>query len=214
MFRTREPLQIQLNTDSGRLALAKLLIAHAVEPVLQGNGNSYSNAYTQKWLEFAALLQVYAGKSVGHVKDLETAWNARSEKNGGLVDLPEITADMKRDAASPTVSMPAGIPAETPPAPAASQPAYSHPAAQEWQEIATAPCTPGVDIMVWREDCGVFIARWSCLASELIQEEIEKLAVTEEEAFTESWFTDSGRLEGTELPTHWMPIPDGPVNKQ
>ena len=82
------------------------------------------------------------------------------------------------------------------------------------QPIATAP-KDGTEILAWRKDCGWFIASFtSCSAFPLSQSEIDEL--DEETLFKEDWFTQwpqALRLEGSEEPTHWMPLPPPPSDR-
>lgn len=85
----------------------------------------------------------------------------------------------------------------------------------QWQPIETAPKN-GTDVLLWREDCGQFIG---CYATPdffvLTQEQLD--ALSEEELSSHDWFTqwpDARRLDGPELPTHWMPLPDAPASPQ
>lgn len=76
-----------------------------------------------------------------------------------------------------------------------------------WQSIETAPKYK--DVLVYREDAGIFMARYSSLDGLISTIEIEKNELDEETIFQEDWF-ESGiyaRLEGDEKPTHWMPLP-------
>ena len=81
----------------------------------------------------------------------------------------------------------------------------------KWKPIETAP-KDGTEILAWRDDCGVFIASYtSASAFPLTQAEIDDL--DEETLFAEDWFTQwpqALRLEGSEVPTHWQPIPAAP----
>lgn len=78
---------------------------------------------------------------------------------------------------------------------------------QSWQPIETAP-KDGTEVLCWREDCGQFIASYTSPdAFPLTQAEIDQLG--EEALFMRDWFTQwpqSIRLDGSETPTHWMPL--------
>lgn len=85
----------------------------------------------------------------------------------------------------------------------------------QWQPIETAP-KDGTDVLLWREDCGQFIG---CYATPdffpLTQEQLD--ALSEEELSSHDWFAqwpDARRLDGPDLPTRWMPLPDEPVSPQ
>ena len=79
--------------------------------------------------------------------------------------------------------------------------------------IETAP-KDGTEILAWREDCGWFIARWTCAVEFLTESEQEKL--DEDSLFAHAWFgadfVAGFRAEGSEAPTHWMALPPDPVS--
>lgn len=81
----------------------------------------------------------------------------------------------------------------------------------KWQPIKTAP-RDGSEVLVWRKDCGVLLARWTCCADFLTEDEIEDML--EEEAFQEDWFyadfVCGGRLDGDLAPVEWLPLPEKP----
>jgi len=83
----------------------------------------------------------------------------------------------------------------------------------EWISIDTAP-KDGTEILAWRDDCGCMIARWDCAETLLTDSEIEAGGWNEDDLFQEDWFFadffSGGRLEGSEAPTHWMPLPEPP----
>lgn len=83
-----------------------------------------------------------------------------------------------------------------------------------WQPIASAP-KDGTEILAWRADCGIVLVRWTCMDDFCTESEIEK--VSEEDAMQRDWFfadfVSGGRLEGEEVPTHWMPLPPPPVEE-
>ena len=82
---------------------------------------------------------------------------------------------------------------------------------QRWQPIETAP-RDGAEILAWREDCGLFIASFTSLGSPpLSQPEID--ATDDEALVAGGWFTQQPhtlRLDDSEAPTHWMPLPMPP----
>lgn len=64
-----------------------------------------------------------------------------------------------------------------------------------WQDFATAPTERGNEIIVWREDAGVFSAIYEYVA------EVDNCY----------WFTMHGYDDLTsDLPTHWRPLPPRP----
>lgn len=67
-----------------------------------------------------------------------------------------------------------------------------------WMPIESAPMH--VEVMVWREDCGAWIAANTSI--DAYQEDGDPE--------DESWFSVAGRHEGDEAPTHWMPLPPPP----
>lgn len=67
---------------------ARALLMHAVDDVLSGCGNSYVNAYTERWLRGAAELEAYFGPFTGKVSDVKEEWSEIIEAQGGLPELP------------------------------------------------------------------------------------------------------------------------------
>ena len=83
----------------------------------------------------------------------------------------------------------------------------------EWKPIETAP--QEFDVLGYRDDCGVFMMRWTSPSELLSEEEIDRRELDEESLFAEGWFwadfVQAGyRLDGSETPTHWMPLPSPP----
>lgn len=80
-------------------------------------------------------------------------------------------------------------------------------AALTWQPIETAP-KDGTEILGWREGCGVLLIRWTCPIDFLTDTECEKMGDSAEQL---DWFyadfVAGDRLEGSQAPTHWMPLP-------
>ncbi len=85
----------------------------------------------------------------------------------------------------------------------------------EWRPIEAAP-KDGTEVLVWRKDCGPFIASYTSPdAMPLTQDEI--VAMDEESLFAPDWFSQwpqSQRMDGSETPTHWKPLPPPPINKE
>ena len=83
----------------------------------------------------------------------------------------------------------------------------------DWMPIDAAP-KDGQAILGWRDDCGCLLIRWTSVAEFLTDAEIEEAGYNEASTFKEDWFyadfVQGGRLEYSEAPTHWMPLPDGP----
>jgi hypothetical protein len=83
-----------------------------------------------------------------------------------------------------------------------------------WMPIETAP-KDGTEILIWREDCGVLMGCY-CSANELsTMSDKDRDELDEASLFQEDWWggdADGGgyRLEGSEVPTHWMPMPAEP----
>jgi len=84
-----------------------------------------------------------------------------------------------------------------------------------WREIETAP-KDGTEILVWREDCGILLARWDVPENFLTESECEKMGAESAEQY--DWFyadfVEGGRLDGSEIPTHWMPLPFMPNDQE
>lgn len=84
----------------------------------------------------------------------------------------------------------------------------------DWQPIETAP-KDGTEILGYRADCGVLLIRWTCPFEFCTDEELEKMG--EDSAGQDDWFyadfLTGGRLEGSETPTHWMPLPPHPPSE-
>ncbi|TRM53310.1 hypothetical protein YH64_009430 [Achromobacter sp. LC458] len=83
----------------------------------------------------------------------------------------------------------------------------------EWKPIASAP-KDGTEILAWRHDCGQFIASYTSADSfPMTQDELD--AWDEETLFAKDWFTQwpqALRLEGSEVPTLWQPMPTDPCS--
>jgi hypothetical protein len=67
----------------------QILIMHSVSLILQNCGNSYINAYTEKWLKHAKSIGAYHGDVTGDRGEVHQAWQGWLDYNGGLPDLPE-----------------------------------------------------------------------------------------------------------------------------
>ena len=78
----------------------------------------------------------------------------------------------------------------------------------DWQPIDTAP-TNG-EILVFRSDSGPFIARWAWMG-EVVPKDRNGDPVEDFDEEHEGWWSDAyGWQEGSECPTHWMPLPKAP----
>ena len=83
--------------------------------------------------------------------------------------------------------------------------------ASQWQPIETAP--KEIELLGWREDCGVLLimhTSYDRFASESECKEFDEATL-----FSKDWFGTAipgwgERLEGSEIPTHWMPLPAAP----
>jgi hypothetical protein len=84
--------------------------------------------------------------------------------------------------------------------------------ANAWQPIETAP-KDGTEILAWREDCGVFLARYGCMYDFLTESEMSEYE--DETCSQKDWwsadFITGCRLDLSEDPTHWQPVPSGPT---
>lgn len=86
------------------------------------------------------------------------------------------------------------------------------PAVDEWQPIETAP-KDGTEILVWRSDAGVLLARWTSCAEFLTDAELDKMS--DDSAHQEDWFcadfVAGCRMQEDCDPTHWRPLPKPPL---
>jgi hypothetical protein len=82
-----------------------------------------------------------------------------------------------------------------------------------WQTIDSAP-TNGDEVLLYRDDAGVFIGRWTAPIDFLSDSELEKSDLSEDAANEYGWFyadfMHGDRLD--EPPTHWMRLPAPPEN--
>jgi hypothetical protein len=87
----------------------------------------------------------------------------------------------------------------------------SHPSpCSAWMPMDTAP-KDGTEILVWRDDCGIFIARWDAPENFLSEVECEQLGpCAEEDDWFYADFVAGGRLDSCEYPQMWMPLPSEP----
>ena len=80
-----------------------------------------------------------------------------------------------------------------------------------WQDISTAP-RDGSEVLGWREDCGIMLIRYMAMYDFMTETEIGDCE--DESASQNDWwaadFVTGCRLEGTEVPTHWQPLPEPP----
>jgi len=80
-----------------------------------------------------------------------------------------------------------------------------------WQPIETAP--KHTEVLVWREDSGPFIAKLTDPYEVIQVEEMERENMEFPDDF-EEWYSDAyGWQEGSEKPTHWMPLPPPPTKE-
>lgn len=73
-----------------------MLIAHAVDSMLTTCGNSYVNAYTEQWLDWAQRLGAYHGPVIGNCKAVSEKWEQWLAENGGLPEWPDSPHWLKR----------------------------------------------------------------------------------------------------------------------
>lgn len=88
----------------------------------------------------------------------------------------------------------------------------------EWQPIDTAP-KDGRELLAWREDAGVMLIRWTSPIEFMTTDELEAQSSDDNDWMDkEDWFCSDFicgvRLEGSEVPTHWMPLPAPPGDNQ
>ena len=81
-----------MDTDQDRMELAKKLLAHAVGYMMDGCGNSYVNAYMEKWLDGAKSLGAYPSwmPTVGKIVKRKEKWEEYLDKSGGLPELDDL----------------------------------------------------------------------------------------------------------------------------
>ena len=83
-----------------------------------------------------------------------------------------------------------------------------------WQPIETAP-KDGSEVLVWRADCGILLARWTAPIEFMTTAELEAESDGNDDWMEEpDWFcadfVSGSRLDGMEAPTHWRPLPATP----
>ncbi|WP_186263329.1 hypothetical protein [Burkholderia gladioli] len=85
--------------------------------------------------------------------------------------------------------------------------------ADQWQPIETAP--KETELLGWRADCGVMLIVYTSFDRFATDQECEE--TDEVTLFQKDWFGSVlqcglERLEGSEKPTHWMPLPVDPTD--
>lgn len=165
--------------------------------------------YVEDWVQGAWMMFCHNRASLAaKAPAAPTGWYALSAE--GIATLCASREDAEQTAADSNVLWPNCGPFRAvqlytaPPAPT-----------EQWRDIETAP-RDGTEVLLWREDCGQFIGRYtSCDAFPLTQDEID--ATDEETLFAKDWFTQwpqALRLEGSEVPTRWRHLPDDPAPPQ
>lgn len=87
----------------------------------------------------------------------------------------------------------------------------------QWKDIESAP-KDGTEIIGWRDDCGQFLCRYTAMTNFMstseIEHDIQEHNLDEETLESYDWFCADFiagfRLEGSEIPTHWQPLPPPP----
>ena len=69
--------------------IARALIVHAVNHMMDGCGNSYADSYLEEWLRYAKELGAYHGRVVGTILELKQEWDDWLDENGGLPEFQE-----------------------------------------------------------------------------------------------------------------------------
>lgn len=86
--------------------------------------------------------------------------------------------------------------------------------ASPWLPIESAP-KDGTEILAWRSDCGPFLARWTCIDELRTTSDKDRDELDEDVLFAKDWFGGDSegnfRADGSEPPTHWMPLPKPPA---
>lgn len=81
---------------------------------------------------------------------------------------------------------------------------------QGGQPIETAP-KDGTEILAWRQDCGWFMAKWTCVHDLRTTSDKDRDELDEESLFSYGWFGGDSegnfRCDGSEVPTRWQPLP-------
>ncbi|MBF8676197.1 hypothetical protein IRZ53_17530 [Pseudomonas fulva] len=84
--------------------------------------------------------------------------------------------------------------------------------ATSWQPMES--CPKHVEVLFYREDCGVISGQLTCADTFMTDKDRESGDYSEEEQYSEdAWcYGPDGveRLDGDLVPTHWMPYPDEP----
>lgn len=83
----------------------------------------------------------------------------------------------------------------------------------QWQDISTAP-KDGTEILMYREDCGVFLARWISPSEFVTDGDTSDHFSNEDEWYEPDWFgadfIAGYRVSNDGDPTHWMPLTTPP----
>jgi len=88
-----DPTGSKWNAAAEKVEKLESLVIHSVDAIMSACGNSYSNSYTQNWLEEAKSLGLYDGKTTGKIQELSIEWSYWLDTNGGL---PEIKKEPKQ----------------------------------------------------------------------------------------------------------------------
>ena len=74
-------LEQQLKEANEKKNSLRRLVITAVHPMFDACGNSYINAWLEKWLEAAKALDAYDGETIGNILDVKALWDGEDYLN-------------------------------------------------------------------------------------------------------------------------------------